>query len=128
MIVYLNDILIYTEDASQAHVDAICWVLNKLRKHGLFAYFKKCCFYKNEVRFLGYVMSTQGIKMENKPIKAMKNWFKLKSIKDIQVFLGFTNFYSYFIQSFNKIAGSLTSMLRTSFATRLSKNLLFVIP
>ena len=57
VIVYLNDILIYTEDAGQAHVNAVRWVLNKLRKYGLFANFKKCCFHKDEVRFLGYVVS-----------------------------------------------------------------------
>ena len=45
-------------------------------------------------------------------------------MRDIQVFLGFANFYQRFIQSFSKIAGPLTSMLRTSSATRSSKNLL----
>ena len=52
----------------------------------------------------------------------MKNWPEPKSIRDIQVFLGFANFYRRFIQSFSKIAGPLTSMLRTSSATRSSKN------
>ena len=56
VIVYLDDILIYTKDVGQAHVNAVCWVLNKLKKHGLFANLKKCCFYKDEVRFLGYVV------------------------------------------------------------------------
>ena len=49
VIVYLNDILIYTEDAGQAYLNAVCWVLNKLRKHGLFANLKKCRFHKDEV-------------------------------------------------------------------------------
>ena len=49
VIVYLDNILIFTEDAGQAHVKAICWVLNKLRKHGLFANLKKCHFHKDEV-------------------------------------------------------------------------------
>ena len=51
VIVYLDDILIYIEDAGQAHVNIVCWVLKKLKKRGLFANFKKCCFYKDEVRF-----------------------------------------------------------------------------
>ena len=57
MIVYLNDILIYTKDASQAHVNAVWWVPNKLSKYNLFANLKKCRFYKDEVRFLGYIVS-----------------------------------------------------------------------
>ena len=73
MIVYLDDILIYTEDAGQAHVDAVRWVLNKLRKHSLFANQKKCCFYKDEVRFLDYVLSPQGIKIEDKQSEVVKN-------------------------------------------------------
>ena len=64
VIVYLDDILIYIKDAGQAHVNAIHWVLNKLTKHGLFANLKRCYFYKDEVRFLGYVMSAQRVKME----------------------------------------------------------------
>ena len=42
IIVYLDNILIYTKDPGQAHVEAVCWVLENLRKHGLFANLKKC--------------------------------------------------------------------------------------
>ena len=45
VIVYLDDILIYTEDAGQVHVEAVRWVLGELRKHGLFANLKKCRFH-----------------------------------------------------------------------------------
>ena len=56
VIVYLDDILIYTEDPGQPHVDAVWWVLEELRRNGLFANLKKCRFHKDEVRFLGYVV------------------------------------------------------------------------
>ena len=111
MIVYLNTILIYTKDAGQTHVNTVHWVLNKQKKNGLFANLKKCCFHKNKVRFLGYVISAQGVRMKDKQIKAVKNWPKAKSMRDIQVFLGFVNFYRRFIQSFSKIAKPLISML-----------------
>ena len=45
VIIYLNDILIYTEDPSQLHVKAACWVLDQLRKYLLFANLKKCRFH-----------------------------------------------------------------------------------
>ena len=127
VIVHLDDILIYTENAGQAHVNAVRWVLNELRKHRLFANLKKCCFYKDEIRFLGYVVSAQGVRMEYEQIEVVKNWPEPKSIRDIQVFLGIANFYQHFIQSFSKIAGPLTSMLRTSSATRSSKNSLSLL-
>ena len=61
VIVYLNDILIYTEDPGQAHVDAVWWVLDILRKYKLYANLKKCRFHKDEICFLGYVVLAQGI-------------------------------------------------------------------
>ena len=122
VIVYLDNILIYTKDAGQAHVNAVHWLLNKLRKHNLFLNLKKCRFHKDEIRFLGYFVSVQRVRMEENQIEGMKNWLEPKSMRDIQVFLGFANFYRGFIQSFSKIAGPLTLMLRTSSATRSSKN------
>ena len=56
-------------------------------------------------------MSAQGMRIEDERIEAVRNWPKPKSVRDIQVFLGFANFYRCFIQGFNKIAGPLTSVL-----------------
>ena len=119
MIVYLDDILIYTEDQGQGHVEAVWWVLEILRKNGLFANLKKCRFHKDEVRFLGYVVSSQGIWMEDERIKVVRNWSKPKSVQDIQVFIYFANFYWWFIWDFSMITAPLTSMLKT---TRLSNS------
>ena len=116
IIVYLDDILIYTEDQGQDHVNAVRWVLDLLRKNGLFANLKKCRFNKDKVRFLGYVVSAQGVKMEDKQIKAVKNWSEPKLEWDIQVFIGFANFYWCFIQGFSRIATPLTSMLKTTWS------------
>lgn len=52
--------------------------------------------------------------MEEERIEAVKAWPEQKSISDIQVFLGFANFYRRFIQGFSKIAAPLTSMLKTT--------------
>ena len=73
VIVYLDDILIYIKDAGWAHIDVVRWMLNKLRKHGLFANFKKCRFHKDEVRFLGYIVSGKRVRMEDKQIEEVKN-------------------------------------------------------
>ena len=93
VIMYVDDILIYTKDASQGHVKAVWWVLGELQKHGLFANLKKCRFHQEEVRFLGYVISSQGIRMEEERINAVKAWPEPKSIRDIEVFIRFANFY-----------------------------------
>ena len=52
IIVYLDDILIYTKDPNQPHVKAICWVLDQLQKYSFFANLKKYSFYQDEICFL----------------------------------------------------------------------------
>ena len=93
VIVYLDDILIYTENPGQPHVDAVRWVLDQLQKYSLFANLKNYRFHQDEIRFLRYVVSSKDISMEAKRIEVVKEWFEPKSVRDIQVFLGFANFY-----------------------------------
>ncbi len=69
MIVYLNDILIYTKSTRKEYVEAVWWVLEQLRKYVLYTNLKKCWFYQEEVRFLGYIISHQGIQIEEEQIK-----------------------------------------------------------
>ena len=56
VIVYLDDIFIYTKNPSQGHVEAVRWRLDVLRRHGFFAKLKKCQFYKDKICFLGYII------------------------------------------------------------------------
>ena len=94
---YFDNILIYTKDIGQGHVEAVWWVLGELQKHDLFANLKKCCFHQEEVCFLGYVVSSQGIRIEEEKINTIKAWLELKLVRDIQVFVRFANFYRRFI-------------------------------
>ena len=57
VIMYLDNILIYNEDPGQPHVEAVRKALEQLRKHDLFANWKKCRFYQDEVSFLDFVVS-----------------------------------------------------------------------
>ena len=114
IIIYLDDIFIYTKDPGKAHVKVVRWVLEVLRKYGLYANLKKCRFHKDEVRFLGFVVSRDGIRMEEERIDAVKKWPEPQSVQDIQVFIGFANFYRRFIKGFSRIAASLTAMLKTT--------------
>ena len=64
IIIYLDDILIYSEDPSQPHVKAMPWVLDQFRKYFLFANLKKCCFHQDEVCFLRYIVSFKEISIK----------------------------------------------------------------
>ena len=83
VIVYLDDILIYTKDLGQPQVEVVRWVLDQLRKYSLFTNLKKCCFHQDEVCFLGYIVLFKGISMEVEKIKVVKKWPKTKLIRDI---------------------------------------------
>ena len=73
VVVYLDDILIYTKDPGQPHIEAVRWILDQLRKHSFFANLKKCRFHRDEVRFLEYVVSSKVISMEAERIEVVKD-------------------------------------------------------
>ncbi len=52
--------------------------------------------------------------MEEERIEAVRDWPEPQSVRDVQVFLGFANFYRRFIRNFSRIATPLTLMLRTT--------------
>ena len=83
VILYLDDIMIYTIDASQGHMEAVWCIFRDFWKHSFIANLKKCCFYQEEVCFLVYIVSSQGIRMEEEKIDIVKDWPKSKSVRDI---------------------------------------------
>ena len=82
------------------------------RKNGLFTNLKKCRFHKNKVQFLGDIILSQGIWIDDEKIEMVKNWLEPKLVQDIQVFIGFANFYQCFIEGFSRIEALLTSILK----------------
>ena len=72
VILYLDNILIYTEDESKSHIQTVYWFLNQLQIFLLYANLKKCWFHQEEAQFLGYIVSLRGICIEDERIKAVK--------------------------------------------------------
>ena len=65
-----------------------------------------------EVEFLGAVIKNDRIKIEEKKVKAMLDWSVSKSVKDVQKFLGLTNYYRQFVKDFARITRPLYEMMR----------------
>ena len=63
-----------------------------------------------EISILGVIVGKRQVKMEQKKIKAVKEWKMPTKIKDIESFLGFANFYRYFIQNFSHTARPLNEL------------------
>ena len=70
-------------------------------KHNLCFKWSKCDFNMEEISILGVVVGKGQVKMEQEKIKAVKEWKTLMKIKDVESFLGFTNFYQRFIHNFS---------------------------
>ena len=79
-------------------------VLGRLRQFQLYANLSKCQFNTTQVEFLGFIVSTEGIKMDEERVKTIRDWPTPKTYREVQVFLGFANFYRRFIFEFSRIA------------------------
>jgi len=78
-------------------------VLKHLCKAGLYAKAEKCKFHSELVEYLGYILSPSGLTMSNNNVKIIQDWPEPKKVKNIQFFLGFTNFYCWFIFNYSNI-------------------------
>ena len=111
VIVYLDDILIYSRNEEE-HEALVEKVLQRLVDNDLAAEIDKCAFHTREVDFLGYLLSPEGIAMTDETIRTIQEWESPKSAKDVQVFMGFANFYRRFIRNFSGICKPITDMLQ----------------
>ena len=108
---YIDDVLVYSNDLAshKLHVQS---VLQALEDAGLQLDVKKCEFDQTEVKYLGMIISTEGVRMDPDKVTAIMNWEEPINVKDIQAFLGFSNFYRRFIRGFSRIVRPLVSLTK----------------
>src|SRR5207249_3117659 len=111
MIVYLDDILIYSVNEDE-HTALILKVLKTLQEQGLTANISKYIFDVESVPFLGFVLFSKGVFLANDIIKAILDWAPPKSVKEVQVFLSFANFYRRFVRNFSEIVKPLSDVTK----------------
>src|SRR5258705_2234990 len=87
VVAYLDDILIFSQTYEE-HVEHVKKVLRKLEEKELYVKLKKCEFHKHEIRFLGYMISDEGIGPDPEKIQAIRDWPEPENVKDIQSFVG----------------------------------------
>ena len=109
-IAYADDILIYNK-IKKEHIEHCHWILNQLEKADLTCDIEKCEFCVQEVKYLNLIITVDEIKMNLEKIAAIVEWETLNSIKKVQAFLEFVNFYRRFIRKFSKIANSLNDFI-----------------
>src|ERR1700680_3323647 len=111
IIVYLDDIVVYSKSVDE-HLHHLELVFNRLREHKLYAKLEKCSFMQNQIKFLGHLVSADGIRVNPEKVKAITDWPIPKNAKDIRAFLGTSGYYRKFILNYSKIASPLTELLK----------------
>lgn len=111
VIVYLDDIIIFGK-TKQETIEATKQVLDRLRRNHLYCKAKKCKFLVQEIDFLGFHISAEGVTMDKHKVEAIQDWPIPKTVKDIQTFMGFCNFYQKFIEGFSRISVPINKLLK----------------
>jgi hypothetical protein len=112
LMVYMDDMLIHTDDNLPLHWKCVHWVLDKLKEHDLYLKLEKCLFKKKSMEFLGVVLSGGQIKMDPTKIQEVADYKRPESVKDVRTFLGFTGFYQYFVPNYSLIACPLIDLTK----------------
>jgi hypothetical protein len=111
VVAYLDDILIFSRTETE-HIEHVRKVLKKLREARLLLKPEKCEFHKDELPFLGYIIGRNGIRMDPAKVEAVVNWPAPTTVREVQSFLGFANFYRRFIEAYSRVAKPLTELTK----------------
>jgi len=110
-VTFIDNILVAT-DTEEGHDKLVEEVLRRLEENDLFVKPEKCKWKVREVEFLGVVISPKGVEMQKKKVERVLNWPVPRNIKEVQKFLGLTNYYRRFIKDFARIAVPLHILVR----------------
>ena len=110
-LVYLDDIIIFSQTWEE-HLHHLREIFQRLRNANLRMKFKKCRFATDELEYLGYIVSREGLKVDPKKIEKVLNWPTPKTLTELRGFLGLVNYYRIFIKRCAVIARPLNHLLR----------------
>lgn len=111
ILVYINDILIFAKDKQDLN-SITEEVLQILEDNDLYLKPEKCEFKREEIEYLGMIISHNQIRMDPKKVKGISDWPAPKSVKETRSFLRFGNFYQKFIRHFSNLARPLNDLLK----------------
>ncbi len=108
---YVNDIIIYSKNFEE-HLIHLKKVFKALDEVNLKLSIEKSKFCQKKVKFLGYIVSEQGIKVDKKKIQSIREFPIPKNLRELRGFLGLTSYYKKFIEKFSHVAKLLNTLLK----------------
>ena len=108
---YIDDVLVFSQTFEELLVH-LGQVLSRLRQAGLRLKAKKCLFLREEVPYLGHVVTLGGIKPDPVKTEKMKRYPAPMDVSQVRQFLGLASYYRRFVPDFERIASLLHSLLK----------------
>ena len=109
--VYLDDVLIFSPDFA-THLTHFEFVFQRFQKYNLKLKTEKCNFAQQQLRYLGCLVSTDGLLLDPEKIRAVRDLAVPKTKSQLRSFLGLTAYYRLFVRSYALVASPLTNLLR----------------
>lgn len=100
---YVDDILIYSRTLEE-HKEHVKLVLQRLRETGLQASIRKCEFHVQRTKYLGFIITTEGIEVDPEKVAVIAKWTEPTTVQGVLSFLGFCNFYRRFVRAYSRVA------------------------
>ncbi len=107
MSVYIDDILIYSRTLEE-HLSHLRLVLERIQNAGLKLKISKCAFVRQEVEYLGHILTPDGLKTNPKLAQSVEDFPIPKNVKEVRQFLGLCSYYRQFIHQFAQPLNMLT--------------------
>ena len=95
------------------HIKYISLVLEKSRVIGLYAKLEKCEFHTQKIDLLSFEITVYSVYIEKFRVTIIINWPRLKTVKNVQIFPRFANFYRHFVSQYSHIALGFMTLLNT---------------
>jgi len=111
ILVYMDNILIHALTKKQLH-KTTKEILKILQEHNLYLKPEKCQFAKQQLSYLGYIISPNQVQMDLIKLKGISDWSALSMIKETRKFLGFCNFYRKFIKDYTKTTSPINQLVK----------------
>ena len=116
VLVYMDDILVYSK-SKEEHLQHLEEVFTLLEEHNYYVKKKKCDFLKTEVKFLGHLVSSSGLRVDPDKCAVVKDWPRPKDKGEIRSLLGFGNYFRRFIMHYSEMVRPLTDLTKSDTPT-----------